>query len=273
MIGWIKFHRKILENPIFLKPELFQLFSYCLLRSNHSDTKIIWNDKEEILEKGCFITGRKVISEDTGQKESTIYRNLKLLEKLSMITVKSNNKYSVVKVLNYCVYQGQEKEDEQPMNNQRTTSEQPVNTDKNVKKDKNEKNERNEVTSSQKNKFSDDAIELYLASELFNLIIGNNPKAKKPNLQTWAKDIDLMMRSDERSAEDIETMINWCQRDSFWQGNILSPKKLRDKFDQLTMKMNITQRTDKPFNQKRSVQEDVTAQWLAMHEEAENNGE
>lgn len=142
MAGWAKLHRKILENPIFKKPELYQLFSYCVLRANHAGTKIIWNGEEEFLEKGCFITGRKSISEDTGQNESAIYRNLKVLQKLNMISVKSNNKYSVVKVLNYCVYQGSETESEQPVNNQRTTSEQPVNTDKN---DKNVKNDKKEI--------------------------------------------------------------------------------------------------------------------------------
>ena len=119
-IGWIKLHRKILDNPIFVKPDLYQLFSYCLLRANHRETKILWNGKEEILERGCFITGRKVITGDTGQSESGIYRRLKVLEKLNMISIKSNNKYSIVKVLNYCIYQGSEFETEQPVNNQRT---------------------------------------------------------------------------------------------------------------------------------------------------------
>lgn len=142
MAGWIKLHRKILDNPIFLKPDLFQLFSYCLLRANHSETKIIWNGKEEILEKGCFITGRKILAKDTGQTESGIFRRLKVLQTLKIISVKSNNRFSVVKVLNYSLYQGADVEDEQPVNNQRTTTEQPANTDntlKNLKKIENEK--------------------------------------------------------------------------------------------------------------------------------------
>lgn len=139
MAGWIKLHRKILDNPIFLKPDLFQLFSYCLLRANHSEAKIIWNGKEEILEKGCFITGRKILAEDTGQTESGIFRRLKVLQTLKIISVKSNNRFSVVKVLNYSLYQGADVEDEQPVNNQRTTTEQPANTDNTLKNLKNEK--------------------------------------------------------------------------------------------------------------------------------------
>ena len=233
MAGWIKLHRQILDNPIFSKPELYQLFSYCLLRANHNETKIIWNGGEEELERGCFITGRKAISEDTGQKESTVYRNLKLLEKLHMISVKSNNKYSVVKVLNYCVYQGSEIESEQPVNNQRTTTEQPVDTDKN---DKNVKNDKN-ISSSRANKFADDAIESILASELFNLVLGNNQKAKEPNMQTWAKVFDLIIRVDNRSVDDIRKVMTWSQKDGFWQGNILSPSALRKQFDKLVVQM------------------------------------
>lgn len=139
MTGWIKLHRKLLDNPIFLKPELLQLFIYCLLRANHSETKIIWNGEEETLEKGCFLTGRKVISRDTEQGESAIYKRLKILEKSNVISLKSNNRFSVVKVLNYSVYQGEEFEKEQPSNNKVTTKEQQSNTDKNVKKYKNDK--------------------------------------------------------------------------------------------------------------------------------------
>ena len=153
MQGWAKLHRKIIDNPIFKKPDLYQLFTYCVLKANHSETKIIWNNKEEILEKGCFITGRKIIAEDTGQSESAIFRRLKVLQDLKIISVKSNNKYSVVKVLNYGVYQGEESESEQPVNNHRTTSEQPVNTDKNDKNIKNVKNEKKDISIDQFEEF------------------------------------------------------------------------------------------------------------------------
>jgi len=125
-----------------------------------------------------------------------------------------------------------------------------------------------------KNKFSDDAIELSLACELYNLILLNNPNAKKPNLQAWAKSIDLMIRRDNRGAVEIQEVIRWCQQDSFWMGNILSTSTLREKFDQLTMKMKSVKRADKPESRWKqtgtSVQDDVTAQWLAMHEEVDN---
>ena len=93
------------------------------------------------------------------------------------------------------------------------------------------------LPSNQKNKFSDDAIEIELACELYNLILLNNETYKKPNLQTWAKHIDLMIRVDKRNTRDISTVIKWSQQDTFWKTNILSTTKLREKYDQLTVKM------------------------------------
>lgn len=130
MAGWIKLHRKILNNPVFLNPELFQLFNYCVLMANHIEKKIIMNGGEVIIERGSFVTGRKIIAEDTGQTESSIYKRLKVLEKLLMISVKSNNRFSTVKVLNYELYQGADNDEEQQSNNKVTTKEQQSNTTK-----------------------------------------------------------------------------------------------------------------------------------------------
>ncbi|MDA1590463.1 phage replisome organizer N-terminal domain-containing protein [Bacillus cereus group sp. TH225LC] len=76
------------------------------------------------------------------------------------------------------------------------------------------------------------------AKYLFEKIKGNNPKQKEPNFDSWANDFRLMREKDNRELKEIKDVIDWCQADPFWQGNILSPKKLREKFDQLTIQMN-----------------------------------
>jgi hypothetical protein len=135
--GWIKLHRKVIDNPIFDKPELFKLFVYCLLAAGHEEKKIIWNGKEEILPKGSFITGREKLSKELKQSESMVRRNLKILENISVITRKSTNKYTVINVVNYGIYQGSDLEIDQPATNQRPTSDQPATTNKNYKNYKN----------------------------------------------------------------------------------------------------------------------------------------
>ena len=54
----------------------------------------------------------------------------------------------------------------------------------------------------------------------------------------WKKDFDLMIRRDKIDAADIAEVIDWCQNDSFWRSNILSGKKVREKYQQLAMIMN-----------------------------------
>ncbi|HHT7143151.1 TPA: hypothetical protein ACTZ34_005106 [Bacillus cereus] len=76
------------------------------------------------------------------------------------------------------------------------------------------------------------------AKYLFEKIKGNNPKQKEPNFDSWANEFRLMRERDNREPQEIKDVIDWCQADPFWQGNILSPKKLREKFDQLTIQMN-----------------------------------
>ena len=48
-----------------------------------------------------------------------------------------------------------------------------------------------------------------------------------------------MMRLDGRTASEIRDLIEWSQNDMFWRANILSMKKLRKQFDQLTAKKNV----------------------------------
>lgn len=77
-----------------------------------------------------------------------------------------------------------------------------------------------------------------LAELLLNLILARKPNFKKPNLQSWAKDIDRMLRLDKRTPDRVETVIRWTQQDPFWQANVLSASTLREKFDQLELKMS-----------------------------------
>jgi len=85
---------------------------------------------------------------------------------------------------------------------------------------------------------SSDSDEIRLSEMLFSLIQQRDVNVKKPNMQTWGRQIDLLMRVDNRGSPEIEKVIKWCQGDPFWQNNILSTKKLREKFTQLLLKMN-----------------------------------
>lgn len=77
-----------------------------------------------------------------------------------------------------------------------------------------------------------------LANLLRSCIIQNNPTARvtDDHALKWAHVADLMIRIDHRTFEQIHELILWSQRDVFWRSIILSMRKLREKFDQLTLK-------------------------------------
>ena len=146
--GWISLHRKLLENPIIKKEGLLQLFIYCLLKANSSDSKIIHNSEEILIKRGSFISSRKHIASDLNQKESTIYKRLKILKKLEICNTKSNNKYTLLTVINYDSYQNPKQESHRKRNNKVTTKEQQSNTnnkDNNNNKENNNTNTREKI--------------------------------------------------------------------------------------------------------------------------------
>lgn len=77
-----------------------------------------------------------------------------------------------------------------------------------------------------------------LCDLLISKMLLNNPKVRLPkNKSDWEGVIDLMLTKDKRTEKEIESVINFCQSDGFWKTNILSTAKLREKFDQLFLKM------------------------------------
>ena len=79
----------------------------------------------------------------------------------------------------------------------------------------------------------------YKLSEFFvKQILNNNPNFKKPNIQKWSDDFRIMIERDHRDKHQVAKLILWVQHDSFWMANVLSPTKLREKYDSLVMRMN-----------------------------------
>jgi hypothetical protein len=81
-----------------------------------------------------------------------------------------------------------------------------------------------------------------LAYLLLELIRERLPDFKQPNLDRWAKDLNRAICLDYRTPQQLEAVIRWAQADDFWCGNILSGAKVRQKFDQLSMKMAAQQK-------------------------------
>ena len=78
-----------------------------------------------------------------------------------------------------------------------------------------------------------------MAELLFSLHKQVDQNVKKPNIDSWAMEIEKINRLDGRSYEDIEKVIRWAKTPgNFWFANIMSGKKLRMQFSRLYIEAN-----------------------------------
>lgn len=140
MEGWIKLHRSLLDNPVVCKDsDYMTVWIYILLNATHKKHNVIFNKEKISLMPGQLLTGRKSISEKLNMSESKVQRILKSFENEQQIEQQMSNQNRLISIVKWSEYQDSEQRNEQQVNNERTASEQPVNTNKNEKKEKNEK--------------------------------------------------------------------------------------------------------------------------------------
>ena len=133
--GYIKIHRKIQDSFIYKDSKALHLWIHLILEANHKDREFIFNNKKQICKRGQLIAGRQSLALETRISSSRVYRILKMLESEHLIEQQKTNKFTIITLLEYRKYQGDignvEHQTEQQLNNQRTTTEQPVNTNNN----------------------------------------------------------------------------------------------------------------------------------------------
>lgn len=140
MQGYIKLHRKTLENPICMKDtDHLALWVYLLMNATHTEFPMLFRGKKIMLKPGQLITGRKSISKILKLNEHKVDRILKSFENEQQIEQQSSNQNRLLTIINWNDYQQSEQQNEQQVSNKRATDEQRMSTNKNVKKDKNEK--------------------------------------------------------------------------------------------------------------------------------------
>jgi hypothetical protein len=237
--GWIKLYRKIRSSWLWAaKPfSKCQAFIDLLLMANHQTADVLFRDSLYRVESGTFITSELKLSENWGWSRGKTRRFLSDLETAQTIRRKTDKRKVRITIVNWASYQNaQGVNDTTGETRDDTSGGQQTDINKNEKNEKNDKNVKN-IERPNANAFR-------LAELLLNLILERKPDFKRPDLRQWEKHVERMIRLDKRMPERIEAIIHWCQRDSFWQANILSTAKLREKFDQLELKMKSTKQSE-----------------------------
>lgn len=133
----------MLDNPIIMKDaEHLAVWMYLLLNATHAEYPALFKGKKITLQPGQLITGRKSIASTLCVSESKVTRILSAFESEQQIEQLTSNKNRLISVVNWDKYQIFDQQNEQQMNNNWTTTEQQVNTNK---KNKNVKNVKNEI--------------------------------------------------------------------------------------------------------------------------------
>ena len=125
--GYVKMWRKSLDSNVFTHEGLWKLFCLCVMKADHKGHEATMPGilKPIKIESGQFLTGRYSLHEDYHQAHLkkrysrkaaptaiTLYRWLLILQDMQILNIKSYNKYSIITVINWHLYQS----DEQQMN-------------------------------------------------------------------------------------------------------------------------------------------------------------
>lgn len=128
MSGWIKIHRKILEWEWYDDANTFRLFMHLILKANHKDK----NYRGQLIKKGSLLTGRELLSQETGLSIQQIRTCLTRLKSTNEITINSSRQGTIIQIVKYESYQVATNE----LTTNQPTSNQQVTTNKNIKKER-----------------------------------------------------------------------------------------------------------------------------------------
>lgn len=152
--GWVKLHRKILESRWIKSPKVLSVFLQCILRANFKDNEV----EDEVIKRGEFMTSTDSLSSFTSLTNREVRTALTKLKATNEIAIRTTNKYTIISVCKYEIYQSNEslnrqaerqveshtndkqKATKRQSNDNQTTTTKNDNNTNNEDNDKNDKN-------------------------------------------------------------------------------------------------------------------------------------
>lgn len=135
--GWIKLHRKILNNSISSNPKIAWCWVRFLLEASHKEINFFIESQKVHLKPGQFVWGEKKWGRILRVSSSTARRIKDVLKNEDLIEEQTNNRFTLITVKKWEEYQQNKEQNEEQMKNKRRTDEEQMKTNKNDKNDKN----------------------------------------------------------------------------------------------------------------------------------------
>ena len=144
--GFIVLFRTLTEWQWYTTPNMVQLWIHLLLSANVKPKK--WKEIE--IERGQLVTSVKTLTDQTGLTTQQVRSALQHLQKTGEIAVKSTNKFTLITICKYALYQdydggGQQTNNKQITNEQQTNNKQTTNKQQRLNNDNNDNNDNKET--------------------------------------------------------------------------------------------------------------------------------
>jgi len=182
--GWVKTHRSLMDHWLWTEKPFDKARAWIDLTMtvNHADKKIMFDGVPVDVKRGETITSIRKLSTRWGWSTTKTNNFLNILENENMIAQKKDTKKTVLKVLNYDVYQssdGEEKDTEVTQKRHRSNTEvTQKNTNKNDKNDKNVNNDKNKDIK-HTHKVLDESVNYQKIADFWNKQCVELPKVQK----------------------------------------------------------------------------------------------
>ncbi len=258
--AFITLQRRSLESWLWDMPAKQTKVALTLMLMANFKTGTTFSGGEMVtIERGQVMTSLEALALRSRTSIQTVKTTLKNLEKAKFLTSQSTNRHRIITIVNYRREQAENAGFKHAANKPLTSDQQAVNRPLTTIEQGNKGTREQELSSSvpktvPRKKSGKPKREpkpvppqaLAFARSLADAIASRQPgsrPAREPEkcAKSWANDIDKIHRLDKRPWEAIGKVLNWSQRDPFWQNNIMSGSKLRDQFDQLESKMGNSQ--------------------------------
>ena len=244
--GYYMKARCIQDSEIsIMPPYIREIWDWLLKEANHSDKK----SNGLSIKRGQLIRTFKDIQEGLkwmiGWRKMTYKKwqcenAMKFLRERTMITTMKTTRGMLITICNYSLYQDP-KNYESNKRTDRITTDPKQTTDTINKNDKNVKNDKKKECKKRisKDSFDNESVVYQLVIYLEGKIRENNeaenrkPKKTESQLQSWCKDMDLLLRKDKTIPDEVKKVIDYVVEDNFWAKNILCPASLRKQYSRL----------------------------------------
>lgn len=174
MDGWIKLHRKIMDNPLYLSEPFTRMQAWIdlLLLANHKEGFFYVRGNKVVVGRGQVGTSSRTLASRWQWSRGKVERFLKDLENDNQIEPQKNNVITLISICNYDDYQNTEPQTEPQTSRRQTTDEPQTDRNKNDKKEKNVNNDNNRDKAETAKRFappSIDEVQSYVSEKNYSV--------------------------------------------------------------------------------------------------------